>query len=118
MMPNSRRITTLITGALLLVSCGGDSSPLKSVDPYGTGTEPLSDWTLPVPMDSAVILSVPTYDSTGQSVHPDVVLFPGGWHGSKYWMAMTPYPFGASSHENPSILNSDDGLAAQHSTKA
>lgn len=44
-------------------------------------------------------------------MHPDVVYFPNGWHGHKYWMAMTPYPYGADSFENPSIVVSDDGLA-------
>jgi hypothetical protein len=94
---------------MLTVSCGHEN-PLKSVDPFGTGTDPLGDWTLPVLLDSAAILTVPTYDGSGQSVHPDVVLFPDGWRGSKYWMTMTPYPFGASYMENPSVLQSNDGI--------
>lgn len=57
----------------------------------------------PAPQDT------PTYDGSGQSVHPDVLYFPQGWNGYRYWMAMTPYPDGNDSVENPSILVSDDG---------
>jgi hypothetical protein len=56
-------------------------------------------------------LDIPTYEGSGQAVHPDVVYFPDGWHGHKYWMAMTPYPYDTDTYENPSILVSDDGLS-------
>lgn len=52
---------------------------------------------------------IPTYEGTGQAVHPDVVYFPDGWHGYTYWLAMTPYPYDTAERENPSILVSDDG---------
>lgn len=55
-------------------------------------------------------LQTPTYDRTGQATHPDVVHFPGGWHGFRYWMANTPYPGSNDRRENPSILASNDGL--------
>jgi hypothetical protein len=67
-------------------------------------------WSPPVFLNSAAPLDIPTYEASGQAVHPDVVYFPNGWHGHKYWMAMTPYPYGADSYENPSIVVSDDGL--------
>src|SRR6185312_7486829 len=74
--------------------------------------DPLESWTtLPLPNGQPVLLSVPTYENTGQAVHPDVLLFPQGWNGAHYWMAMTPYPGGSSYFENPSILVSEDGLA-------
>ena len=56
-------------------------------------------------------LDIPTYEASGQAVHPDVVYFPHGWHGHKYWMAMTPYPYDTDTYEDPSILVSDDGLS-------
>src|ERR1043165_3155793 len=37
-------------------------------------------------------ISVPTYDGSGQAVHPDVVAFDSDWNGAKYWLTMTPYP--------------------------
>jgi len=56
-----------------------------------------------------VKLNTPTYDGSGEAVHPDVVYFKNGWNGYKYWMAMTPYPNSNSDYENPSILVSQDG---------
>lgn len=59
--------------------------------------------------------TTPTYDGSGQAVHPDVVYVPEGWGSDTngkawpYWMAMTPYPNGNDAYENPSILVSDDG---------
>lgn len=55
-------------------------------------------------------LKIPTYDGSGQAVHPDVVYIPEGFKGYKYWMAMTPYKNGDASFENPSILASNDGV--------
>src|SRR5439155_20610297 len=53
--------------------------------------------------------TTPTYDGTGQVVEPDVIHVPRGWNGYEYWMAVTPYPCGDESLENPSILVSHDG---------
>jgi hypothetical protein len=57
------------------------------------------------------LMTVPTYDGSGQSVHPDVVAFDTPWHGSRYWLTMTPYPKSDQKLENPSILTSNDGVA-------
>lgn len=53
--------------------------------------------------------TTPTPDGTGQANHPCVVYVPGGWHGYRYWMAMTPLAGGDSQVENPCILVSNDG---------
>ena len=55
-------------------------------------------------------MTVPTYDGTGQAVHPDVVQFDQAWHGAKFWMTMTPYAASNQVVENPSILESNDGV--------
>lgn len=57
------------------------------------------------------ILEIPTYDGSGQAVHPDVVYARCGCRGPLFYMAMTPYPFGNNAFENPSILVSEDGVA-------
>lgn len=57
----------------------------------------------------ATLLTVPTYERSGEAVHPDVVYFPGGWRGFAYWMAFTPYPGGQQRHENPSLAVSQNG---------
>ena len=56
-------------------------------------------------------LKTPTYDGSGQAIHPDIVYFASGWNGYKYWMAMTPYPGSNDQLENPSLLASNDGLS-------
>jgi hypothetical protein len=55
-------------------------------------------------------LTTPTYDGSGQAMHPSVLYIPSGWHGYKYWMAVTPYPYYDANYENPSVLVSADGL--------
>src|SRR5438270_13677 len=58
----------------------------------------------PIFIVEPTVMTVPTYDGSNQSVHPDVVAFDAAWHGARYWMTMTPYP-GSDQHlENPSIL--------------
>lgn len=54
-------------------------------------------------------VTIPTYDGSGQVVHPDVVFIPNGWNGYRYWMAFTPFPAGNQAYENPSIVASNDG---------
>ncbi len=64
------------------------------------------------PLDnSPTFLTIPTYEGSGQAVHPDVYYNPGGWHGYKYWMAMEPYPYSNDDFENPSIIASNDGIS-------
>ena len=54
------------------------------------------------------LISVPTYDGSGQVTHPKLLYFPKGWHGYKYWMSYTPYPNGNDDYENPSVDVSND----------
>jgi hypothetical protein len=51
----------------------------------------------------------PTYDGSGQVVHPSLAYAPEGWHGYKYWLGITPYAGASEALENPSILASNDG---------
>ena len=55
-------------------------------------------------------LTIPTYDGSGQVVHPSVLHIPEKFGGHTWWMAITPYPGGSNRYENPSILCSDDGV--------
>jgi|GEM_PF-592349 len=56
------------------------------------------------------VLRIATYDGSNQAVHPDIVFFDQGFHGHKYYLTFTPYPFSVDRFENPSILASDDGF--------
>lgn len=59
--------------------------------------------------NAVTYLTTPTYDGSGQVVHPDIYYNADGWNGYKYWMGMTPYPASNDIYENPSILVSNDG---------
>jgi hypothetical protein len=60
-------------------------------------------------LSAATLLTLATYDSSGQAVHPDVVRDHGNATG--FWMAITPYPRGQAQFENPSIFHSNDANA-------
>jgi hypothetical protein len=57
-------------------------------------------------LSAATLLTLATYDSSGQAVHPDVVRDHGSATG--FWMAITPYPRGQAQYENPSLFHSTD----------
>jgi len=59
---------------------------------------------------NARFLDIPTYEGSGQMVHPHVVFSREQFLGYHYIMAMTPYPFSNNAFENPSILGSQDGV--------
>ena len=105
----SRRARFLLLALALSMSCGEPSATEPSVTnrlvvkPFAT--------TRSVFVQEPTLMTVPTYDGSGQSVHPDVVAFDQPWHGARYWMTMTPYPQSNQTLENPSILTSDDGSA-------
>ncbi|WP_411677030.1 hypothetical protein [Caproicibacter sp.] len=54
------------------------------------------------------LVSLPTYDGSGQLTHPKLLYFPNKWNGWKYWLSFTPYPDGNDDYENPSLVVSDD----------
>jgi hypothetical protein len=54
------------------------------------------------PLDEIRLLELPTYEGSGQVVHPDYVHSPAGVFGSAHHLAITPYPFGDAKWENPS----------------
>ncbi|MGX6994078.1 hypothetical protein CBF34_10620 [Vagococcus penaei] len=53
------------------------------------------------------LLLTTAYD-TIENTHPSVVAFPNEWNGYKYWMAITAYPKGDATYENPHIFKSND----------
>ena len=73
-------------------------------------TAKLYDVPLTAPYNSPVPLVTPTYDGTGEAIHPKVLDFgPAGWNGWRYWMAHTPFTGGNDRTENPSLLVSQNG---------
>ena len=60
-------------------------------------------------------LTIPTYEGSGQVVHPSVIDFRNeygidAWSGYRYWMVLTPYPQSRDEFENPSLYASHDGF--------
>lgn len=61
------------------------------------------------PYNSPESLTIPTYDGSGETVHPSVIDFGTPWNGWRYWMAMTPFPGSDDRYEDPSIVVSQNG---------
>ena len=57
-----------------------------------------------LPFDEILPLDFMTYDGSHQVVHPDYAATPDGAFGHPYHLAITPYPFGDASFENPSFF--------------
>ncbi len=86
------RVNSGLVASATAVTCApGDCYPETRID------GPLSD---------ATLFALATYDSSGQTVHPDIAHGHGAASG--FWLAITPYPGGDATHENPSIFRSSD----------
>lgn len=48
------------------------------------------------------------YAGKNQATHPNVISFEKPWHGYRYYMAYTTYPYGNGSEENPCLAASND----------
>ncbi|NIM51265.1 MAG: hypothetical protein GTN78_04055, partial [Gemmatimonadales bacterium] len=81
----------------------GTSPPYKC-DPWCS--------TVSLPFDALRLADIPTYDGSGQTVHPDVVYLPDGFgpDGQTHWLGITPYPGGDAHFENPSVYASMNAL--------
>ena len=77
---------SFVTALGSVVACSDASSPVK-VSP---------------PPDLRV-LTLETFDGSGQAVHPDVALTPVAWAPDQIQLFATPYPNGDASKENPSL---------------
>lgn len=53
---------------------------------------------------------VPTYEGSGQTIHPSMLYFKDGWNGYNFWLGITPYPNSNDATENPSVFASNDGI--------
>src|ERR1051325_5386212 len=87
------RLVRLLGAGLLVVACSRDhdaglTGPSITELAARTSASPV----LPALIEEPVQLTSPTYENSGESVHPDVVEFPYWWNGWRYWLTMTPYP--------------------------
>jgi hypothetical protein len=105
MIPRCKLMKSFVLMIALALSCVACQQPSKQVS-ASTSNIALP----PVGLsNSQTSLSTPTYDGSGEGMHPSILYFASPWHGYQYWMAVTPYPNYDASKENPSILASSDG---------
>lgn len=62
---------------------------------------------LPAP---GTLNTIPTYEGSGQTIHPSVVDMGQRWGGYRWWLADTPYPGQNDNYENASIFASNDRI--------
>lgn len=115
----------LLAGGLLsslLVACAGGADLATAPAELQAGHS-VEITAMPLPAAGDLVLQrgvsamrVPTYDGSGEAVHPDVVTFPAAWNGFRYWSAFTPYRNSAVTLENPSLLGSRDGRSWESPT--
>jgi hypothetical protein len=104
----------LVLSCALLAACGSHDvtqPPSRPDDADGATNAPLPPLGIDLGASGPVEIFMNTYDGSGQTVEPDVVFLPGGFHGFEYWLAINPYPDGSDALENASIYYSRDGLA-------
>jgi hypothetical protein len=74
---------------------------------YIIETVPPDKSTETAPLYKICRLVIPTYDGSGQAVHPDILIQD---ESPKYILIFTPYPYTDDSYENPSIVVSENGV--------
>ena len=78
----------------------------------------LRDYLLPMFSNSegSAVLDIETYiDGGNQPTHPSVIDMKQMWHGFRYWMAYSPYPYSDGAEENPCVCASNDFLFGEES---
>jgi hypothetical protein len=97
-------LLALLVGGITITACAGGADQVASSLTPPQGTSEIDEADLPgAALVAPAWLVTPTYDGSGQMVHPDAVVFPQRWQGRRYWVSGTPYPLGNPKYENPSI---------------
>lgn len=98
------RVLPVVLAALLALAGCGKNQILEPWPEYPAGH--LRE----LPTGQVFPLRVPTYEGSGQAVHPDI-LWQRDWdQGEGFALAFTPYPDSRDSYENPSLLYGSNGL--------
>jgi hypothetical protein len=59
----------------------------------------------PKPGGNIRLITLETFEGSGQAVHPDAAVTPTTWGGSTVQLFATPYPYGDASKEDPSLYS-------------
>ncbi|HEV2181231.1 MAG TPA: hypothetical protein VGR59_12975 [Gemmatimonadaceae bacterium] len=109
----ARRVPLCVCGAAAIwaaAACSDAAAPHPPPPPPPPPPNEVPAPPVPVCTALEVVCSVPlpTYDGSGQLVHPDVAVFSNGFAGHEFWLAATPYPNGNANLENPSLFTDED----------
>ena len=100
-----RALLALLVGGIT-ISCGGGGADqvAAAFTPPPPDNSEIDEADIPgAAFVAPTLLTMPTYDGSGELVHPDAVVFPDRWQGRRYWVSATPYPTGNPKFENPSL---------------
>lgn len=89
----------------LAAGCGESSNSPSA--PASTPASVPASASVPAPQVNAgpTVVSLVTYDGSGEAVHPDMASTPPGWGTTTAHVVATPYPGGQSRFENPSYYD-------------
>jgi len=106
-VPASRATVALalVAAGAFAAGCGDGSSSHPSAPASTPVTAPHVTPPDPSPSTGPRVVSMPTYDGSGEVVHPDAVTTPAGWSLMTDHVVATPYPGGSPRFENPSYYD-------------
>lgn len=108
------RFTTASLACFALVMAWFAAGCHQTMGSSTTGGADSTKAVVPVPLlNAAFPQTTPTYDGSGEAMHPTIHQFAQPWNGYSFWMAVTPYPNYGVAVEDPSILVSNDGVQWQ-----
>lgn len=91
-------ILILSINIYLVISINKINNNLNNIETYITNTN----------SNAPLRLNLLSSYGDNQAIHPKVITFNKKWHGYKYYMAFSPYPYANSKYENPHIKASND----------
>ncbi|MBW8771304.1 MAG: exo-alpha-sialidase [Gemmatimonadetes bacterium] len=99
-----RALLALVLSGITVACAGGAADQVASSLTPPVDNSEIDEAELPgAALVAPTLITTPTYEGSGELVHPDAVVFPERWQGRRYWVSGTPYPIGNPKYENPSI---------------
>jgi len=97
-------LALLVSGITIACAGGGADQVSAVLTPPPPDNSEIDEADMPgAALLAPTLVATPTYEGSGEVVHPDAVVFPERWQGRRYWLSATPYPIGNPKYENPSI---------------
>ncbi len=107
--PWRARAAAAITIVTVLGSAGAAGAPRRPAPPARTSMLTSEETAALLGATDFFPIEFATYDGRNQVTHPSAVEFAAPWHGHRFWLALTPYPYSDAQYENPSVYAGDTG---------